>query len=653
VEVGPPAVEPRTTILESSVSPWCILVLAAWFGLVGGALDLGMIFIRRDVFHTSLYYEQGRNFRWVVPLANLMTMMALGLCVAFVSRLRPGKISSRTAAWSFATLAIWGPLSRLPLYGLATLLLAAGAARPISAWFARRDSGLQRFARYSLPVFLTLLGATAVITCRRQARAESETVARLPAQPAGARNVVLIVMDTVRAQNMGLYGYARNTTPRLSTWARRGIRFDQALAPAPWTLPSHCSFMTGQWPSTLGAHWQPTLDRAYPTLAEFLASRGYLTAGFAANTYWCSYESGMDRGFAHYEDYPLTPRSILGSTVPGRWILESLFRPVDFSSAKWIRSQSRWAGEINRSFLNWLTREGQTGRPFFAFLNYIDAHEPFLPPEGDEVPFGRRPESADDYKMLLEYWDRDKLKLTERDVVLAQDAYDDCIAALDHQVGALLDELERRGLLRDTLVMITADHGEQFGEHGVFNHGFSLYAQEVRVPLLIISDGAPAGLSIREPVSLRDLPATVVDLTGLGSGSTFPGSSLAECWRAAPEAGGSARVSRAVSEVDIPFVIGPERGRGPDQRGFTMSMVSEGMHYLVNIRGAEELYDMAADPHETRNLKDDPAKKQALDRCRQSLAEFVRDNRVRTGAAADYQKEIMKALDGRLPRPPI
>ena len=551
-----------------------------------------------------------------------------------------------------ATLAIWGPLLRLPLYGIATLLLAAGAARRASRWFADSQSRLQRVARYSLPVLLALLASIAVFSLRRQALAESQVVARLGAPSPGARNVLLIVMDTVRAQSLSLYGYDRDTTPHLTRWAKQGVRFEWAMAPAPWTLPSHASFLTGQWPSKLGAHWRPTLDPAYPTLAEFFASRGFLTAGFAANTYWCSYESGMDRGFAHYEDYPLTPRTMLGSIMPGRFILETLFRAIDVSRAKWIRSQSRDAGAINRSFLNWLTRKKGKDRPFFAFLNYIDAHDPFVAPKGANVHFGMRPESSSDYTMLLDYWDRDKLKLNECDVRLAQDAYDTCIAALDQQVGALLDELEGRGVLQDTVVVLTADHGEQFGEHGVFNHGFSLYAQETHVPLVILSSSAPAGLSISEPVSLRDLPATVVDLARPGSRSSFPGESLAKCWRAETATHG-ARMSKAISEVDIPLVIGPERGRGPNQRGFTMSVVGEGFHYLVDVKGTEELYDVVNDPQESLNLKNEPGQQPTLNRLRTSVAEFLRDNRAPTAVAADYQKQLMKLMEMWLPRPSI
>src|SRR3979411_2606482 len=109
--------------------------------------------------------------------------------------------------------------------------------------------------------------------------------------------------------------------------------------------------------------------------------------------------------------------------------------------------------------------------------------------------------------MLMDYWDLDKTKLGARDVALARDSYDDCIAYLDRQVGSLLDELDRRGVLRDTLVIITSDHGEEFGEHGVFNHGYSLYLAEIHVPLVILSAAAPASRSVAQPVSLRDLPA--------------------------------------------------------------------------------------------------------------------------------------------------
>jgi arylsulfatase A-like enzyme len=532
----------------------------------------------------------------------------------------------------------------MPLYGAATLLLAAGAAHWISRGFSGPQSGFLRLARYSLPVLAAAVTATAVVSYGGQTLAEARAVARLPAPPAGARNVLLVVMDTVRAANLGLYGYDRDTTPHLKRWAKRGVLFEWAMATAPWTFPSHCSFMTGQWASTLSMHWPPILDPDYTTLASFLTSRGYLTAGFAANTYWCSYESGMDRGFVHYEDYPLDPRTALGSTIPGRWILENILNPRGFYGVKWIRSQSRDARAINRSFLDWLSRVRHHKRPFFAFLNYLDAHEPFHPPDGEGANFGLRPRSAAESKMLLEYRDRDKLKLNARDVELARDSYDNCITALDRQVGSLLDELDRSDLLRETSVIITSDHGEEFGEHGVFNHGFSLYTPEVRVPLLIISAKAPRGRTIACPVSLRDLPATVVDLSGLGSGSIFPGRSLADCWKQAPGVAAS-HATKAYSEAAIPRVIRPERGRGSSQRGFTLSLVAERLHYLVDGSGQEELYELEADQREVRNLKNDPGRSPALDRFRNALFDMLGDDGIASGTARNNKKHLRMLVE--------
>ena len=130
--------------------------------------------------------------------------------------------------------------------------------------------------------------------------------------------------------------------------------YNLAVAPAPWTYPSHSCFFTGQWPFQLNSQWKFPLDAPDPTLAEYLASRGYQTAGFVANTIYCSYETGLDRGFAHYEDYPLTLRSLLARTVPGKWILTNILFRGRFHQMKWIGLQSRGAYGTNEAFLGWL-----------------------------------------------------------------------------------------------------------------------------------------------------------------------------------------------------------------------------------------------------------------------------------------------------------
>ena len=147
-------------------------------------------------------------------------------------------------------------------------------------------------------------------------------------------NVLLIVLDTVRADRLSLYGYRRPTSPTLERLAKRGIRFDEARATAPWTLPSHASMFTGRWPHELDVNWHTPLGTKFPTLAEYLGSRGYATAGFVANVHYCSYEFGLDRGFTHYEDYVLEPMTPLRMCYLGDLALKAV------SHLGWILSSS-------------------------------------------------------------------------------------------------------------------------------------------------------------------------------------------------------------------------------------------------------------------------------------------------------------------------
>ena len=638
-------------LIPPRLSPWGTLLLAAWFGLAAGYLDLGGIVLLKHGLRTSVYYQQGRFFPWAVPVAHISILMVPGLLVAGLNRLRAGLVSVRAAAWLFATLAIWGPLLNLPLSGMASLLLAAGSGRLISRCIAGLGPRGRRWARRSLAGLAGLLAAVAAATTGAQAVAEYRALARLPAPPSGAPNVLLIVMDTVRAESLSLYGYGRDTTPQLAHWAKRGVRFDWALAPSSWTFPSHCTLFTGRWPYQLNSHRHLVLDAPCPTLAEFLAARGYLTAGFAANTSYCSYESGLDRGFSHYEDYVLSPWTILATTAPGRWIamnvLIDVLSPDDFYGRKWLQYRSRDARGISGAFLGWLSRQQRADRPFFAFLNYMDAHEPFLSPRDYPAKFGVQPETRGEYAMLLNYLDSDKTHFSPRDVELNRDGYDNCIAYLDQQIGAMMEELDRRGVLENTLVIITSDHGEEFGEHNVFNHGYSLYLHETHVPLVILSGAVPAGRTVAEPVSLRDLPATIIDLLGTDD-SLFPGKSLAAYWR--PEAGAGADRrpdTPALSEADLlAIALDPRRGRGPTQRGYTMSLVTKGWHYIRDGAGAEGLYDLARDPGELFNLlRASRDFSTMLSGFRRAILQVLAHDPVAFGTEEDYLKKYRRRLE--------
>jgi arylsulfatase A-like enzyme len=636
---------------EVSLSPRMALVLAAWFGLAGGYLDLGAVLARRELFFPNSYYAYGRFFPWTIPTVILAVMMVPGLVVAVVNRWRPGTVSPRGAAGLFATLGVWDVLLRLALYPAATLLLAAGISRWVSLPVKAGPAAFLDFTRRSLPALLGLLVLLAALSTGRQAVLEARASATLPPAPVGAGNAIVIVLDAVRAQSLSLYGYPRATTPKLARWAEKGVRFDWAVAPAVWTFPSHSSFFTGRWTYQIDTQFRHVLDAPTPTLAEYLAARGYLTAGFVANTTYCSYETKLDRGFVHYEDYPLTAWAALWTTGLGYRLIMDLGLPRDPYQQKWIRYQGRDAAAINRAFLDWLARR-PADRPFFAFLNYFDAHEPFVLPEGHPAHFGLQPATAADQRLLLNYWYLDKRALRPRDVELVRDRHDDCIAFLDRQIDALLCELDRRGLMRNTTIIITSDHGEALGEHGLFNHGYSLYRPEVRVPLMILAPTVPAGWVVAEPVSLRDLPATVVDLLGLADRSPLPGRSLAAHWR---PAGGPdpPMTSPALSEAVVPTVVPPSYGWGKTQRGFAMSLVAGDWHYLRDSLGGEELYHLRDDPGERKNLIQTETAAPMLRRLRGALLQVLSDDPVPGGAEADYLKRYRLRLESQIGDSPV
>jgi arylsulfatase A-like enzyme len=206
---------------------------------------------------------------------------------------------------------------------------------------------------------------------------------------------------------------------------------------------------------------------------------------------------------------------------------------------------------------------------------------------------------------LFERWFvHNKRNLSSRQTQLITDCYDDCLAYLDEQVGRLFAELRRLGELENTLVIVTADHGEHFGEHGLYGHASSLYDQEVRVPLLILGpgQGLPGGRVVREPVTLRDLAATVIDVVGLKAESPFPGRSLARLWNGAHDHGTGDLDDPLLSEVDEPVLTPPNQGRSPVFRGSMKALVANDQVYIRNGDGVEELYDVTTDPAETRDL---------------------------------------------------
>ena len=260
-----------------------------------------------------------RHFVWLVPLINLVLFLGIGVLLALATRRWP-----RRAGW-------WSPRLIIAL-AIFPVLMLAGRTIYLEAWLLVALGIAFRLApvleRHPAPA-PALAGAersrpAGAGRCSRRAGSSaaigssSGAKRAVPCPAAGSPNVLLIVLDTVRADHLSLYGYPRPTTPNLERLARRGIRFDQARAAAPWTLASHANMFTGRWPHELAIEWTCPLREDVPTLAEHLGSLGYATAGFAGNTFYCSYDSGLDRGFTHYEDYVLDRLNAARTVRTGR-----------------------------------------------------------------------------------------------------------------------------------------------------------------------------------------------------------------------------------------------------------------------------------------------------------------------------------------------
>ena len=368
----------------------------------------------------------------------------------------------------------------------------------------------------------------------------------------GEPNVVLIVMDTVRADSLSLYGYDRDTAPRLAEWAAKGVTFTQARSTTPYTLGTHASLFTGRWMTETSARVNKPLDGTHPTLAEVLSDRGYATGGFVGNIFYGSTRYGLNRGFLHYHDVPgnitrrVTIREFLRSCRMGETI-------VTWCERKWrilspMQRKRFDADELNREALAWVDGVQASGRPFFLFMNYFNAHSPYSLPGIAPQPFSRvSPESLEsDTAQLKTLQTRNSRRpdpflggmtnhLRSRVHSNLRNAYDDGIAWIDRKIDELLRDLERRGELDNTLVIITADHGEMLGEHDLIGHGDSLHRQVVHVPLIVLGGGnmnIPRGLIVDRPVSVRDVPETVARVAfGVTSGAPrFLGQSLGRFW---------------------------------------------------------------------------------------------------------------------------
>ena len=442
--------------------------------------------------------------------------------------------------------------------------------------------------------------------------------------PRGAPNIVFITLDTVRADHLSAYGYPRPTTPNLDRFARTGVLFENAIAATSWTLASHASMFTGLLPQQHGADLAVPLASGPWTLAEILRSRGYETAAFVANFGYLEKGWGIAQGFGTYDDLSTDVEHNLAQTFLGSTAVQMAYQTL--WSYNWF--DRRNARSVNAGVFRWYRH--RTRRPFFIFINYLDAHDPYITTSAYNSRFGnvsmglmRRVHSAEQRKFPVgEFNPRERNQLI--------DDYDNCLAYLDDQVGKLLGFLRRSPDWQNTIVIITSDHGEGFGEHGDYMHGFDLYRALVHVPLIIAGPGIPQGLRISHVVGTRQLFSTVLDLAGRGH-TPFSRTSLARFWNSAfhPTPFDDAVVSELVPVGDL------------TGRHAMASLTTQQWQYIEHRDGKQELYDWAADPKEQDNLAASPQDAATLESLHTRLIDLVSD------ATGPWRgKEYLQALAG-------
>ncbi len=380
-----------------------ILLLSSWCGLVAGLLEVAAFVVRKE-FDANRFYSTTRDFVWLIPVTNLLIFVALGFFGWLVVWIWP-----RWGRWLFArglcALTIWPMLlSGVPsIFALAWLAVALGFAARAVPFLERNSTRFRRGVQLSLP--LTALAVVLLAAWPRVNDWIAQTREnRRDFPPAGAPNVLLVVLDTVSADHLGLYGYSRPTSNTLVELAERGVRFDAAQATAPWTLPSHASMFSGRWFHELSTGWLTPLKTSDPMIAEYLGEKGYATSAFTANYTYCSWESGLTRGFTHFEDFYFPELTCFKLSAIVNRVLEAIQAAEDFLEGTLEFSRLRphlkylWhvmdtsrkdADVVNRQFLDWLSTRKQPLRPFFTFLNYYDCHAPYQLTPGRMHRFGR------------------------------------------------------------------------------------------------------------------------------------------------------------------------------------------------------------------------------------------------------------------------
>jgi len=428
----------------------------------------------------------------------------------------------------------------------------------------------------------------------RAAPASNPRQGRLTAR---RRSVLFYLIDTCRADHLSVDGYARPTTPFLEKLAARGVRFDHCFSQAPWTKPSMSAILTSCYPTVTGMHqFGGQLDNRFVTLPEALRDAGWYTAGFSANPLM-GRMSNYNQGFRKFVDST--------SVIPG--------------SESGHSATSGSAKALNQQVLPWIEQNAEW--PYFLYVHSVDPHENYEPaPEylklfadpAHEAQYRKEWQALVDVKPGQVANACTKVRFEKAGVEIepfieyGKQLYDADIRANDDEIARLVDALDQKGQLDDMIVVVTADHGEEFFEHGGTSHAFMLWNELIHVPLLIIAPGLlPEGLVVKDPVQSLDLYPTLLDLLGVTPPEGLQGRSFA------PQCQGKPGDGRMIFSENHESP-GSEESRVLQNQGVTLSVIRGPWKFILNLkcptdrpRPRAELYRIDQDFAERKNLAEE------------------------------------------------
>mgnify|MGYP006290137861 CR=1 FL=1 len=539
------------------------------------------------------------------------------------------------------------------------VLLLAGAGL---VWFGVFAACLRRVEpsrrgrahRRALPIAAAVVAAVLVVLAILPGEDDGATPAA--GIPADGPNVLFLLVDATRADHLGCYGYERDTSPTLDRLAAQGVLCANAYANGSRTKETTATIVTSLYPSTHGvSRLSDALPTESPSLIERMRDTGYRTAVFSANPV-VSPVFGFGRGVGHFycDAPPIVRRAVLPQLAASvNWTVGRRIAPFSwpFRTLRRLerllpqaRTRPEFTGgdarEINGRFVEWLDREVEA--PFFAYLHYMEPHAPYDPPSPFDTRFDsdfegpRVTNVPPDPWILLPFVRGTEVPERERRNMVAQ--YDGSIASFDHELGGLLAEIEDRGLARETLVVVTSDHGEEFYEHGGWGHGHSMYEELIHVPLILRWTGRlPAGHVDRTAFRQIDLAPTILGAVGLVEGHEAPGMEGLNLW---PILSSATELGR-----DLPVMSELYGG------GHALQAMRKGRHKVIRARMEEresvQLFDLAEDPAELHDLSEErPDLAAALLSELESLhAEAAADRRdVESGAMDEGLRERLRAL---------